>query len=327
MEIYRNFTEAYYDLIDATYHNYDYECAPRGQKIREIIGASFVIEDPRNRLLYIPERKFSLSYVMAEILWYALGENKTEWIGNYSAMWNKISDDGTTANSAYGSRIFKAHPRISNSEFVQWEYVKDELKRDPDSRRAVIHIRTPEDSVHAKLDVPCTLSLQFFIRKNKLVLIVNMRSTDLIFGLGNDVPAFTFMQEMMANELGVELGQYIHVSNSLHIYEKHFEMCEQILKGIPNYNLEKPPTPMPAIPKGWNMPTAWLDHLQNFARQTQLGEEILAYLPEWLMKEPNALWRDWGRILVIHRLQKLNLLEAKAKVISQIEFGGFKALL
>ena len=40
------------------------------------------------------------------------------------------------------------------------------------------------------------------------------------------------------------------------IYEKHFEMCEQILKGIPNYNLEKPPTPMPAIPKGWNMPTA-----------------------------------------------------------------------
>lgn len=325
MEIYRNFTEAYYDLIDATYHNFDFECAPRGQKIRETLGASFVIEDPRNRLLYIPERKFSLSYVLAEILWYVMGENKTEWIGNYSAMWNKISDDGTTANSAYGSRIFKTHDRIASGQFVQWEYVKEELKRDPDSRRAVIHIRTPEDSVHAKLDVPCTLSLQFFIRANKLTLLVNMRSTDLIFGLGNDVPAFTFMQEMMANELGVELGPYIHVSNSLHIYERHFEMCEQILKGITNYDMTKPPAPMPAIPG--SMPTEWLDNVQALSRVTERGEDLLEYLEGWLSVETNALWRDWARILVVHRCQKLGLLDAKAEIINRIEFEGFKGLL
>ncbi len=323
MQIYRNFTEAYYDLVEAVYNEYDFTCAPRGQKIREILGASFVIQDPRNRLLQIPERKFSLQYVIAEILWYMLGDDKTDWIGNYSTIWKNISDDGVTANSAYGSRIFKPHPKISKGEFTQWQYVKDELTRDPDSRRAVIHIRTPEDSIHATKDVPCTLSLQFFIREKKLMLLVNMRSTDLIFGLGNDVPAFTFMQEMMAKELGVELGPYIHVSNSLHVYERHFEMCEQILKGAPNYNTV--PMPMPEIPG--EMPVTDLDAIQAVARMYEDPKEIVKYLDFRLETLKESLWRDWARILVIHRLQKLNADVEKNSVVDQIEFEGFRRFL
>lgn len=323
MQIYRNFTEAYYDLVEAVYNEYDFTCAPRGQKIREILGASFVIQDPRNRLLQIPERKFSLQYVIAEILWYMLGDDKTDWIGNYSTIWKNISDDGVTANSAYGSRIFKPHPKISRGEFTQWQYVKDELTRDPDSRRAVIHIRTPEDSIHATKDVPCTLSLQFFIREKKLILLVNMRSTDLIFGLGNDVPAFTFMQEMMAKELGVELGPYIHVSNSLHVYERHFEMCEQILKGASNYS--SVPMPMPEIPG--EMPVTDLDAIQAVARMYEDPKEIVKYLDFRLETLKESLWRDWARILVIHRLQKLNADVEKNNVVDQIEFEGFRRFL
>lgn len=338
MQIYRNFTEAYYDLVDSVYNKFDFECAPRGQKIREIICASFVIQDPRNRLLYIPERKFSLQYVVAEILWYMLGDNTTEWIGNYSSMWNGISDDGVTANSAYGSRIFKAHdyhhfhaegsyhselPR----DWTQWKFVKEELKRDPDSRRAVIHIRQPQDSYLATKDVPCTNTLQFFIRDKKLMLVVNMRSTDLIFGLGNDVPAFTFMQEMMAFELGIELGPYVHVSNSLHVYERHFAMCEQILKGVVNY--AKEPLPMPAIKSA--MPIQNMDSLQRHARKTEDSQLIMKFLgqigPEVSEEMSDLLWRDWCRILLVHRLQKLKLEKEKAEVIQSIEFEGFKELL
>lgn len=345
MEIYRNFTEAYYDLVDAVYNSYDFECAPRGQKIREILGASFVIQDPRNRLLYIPERKFSLQYVMAEILWYVLGDNTTEWIGNYSTMWNNISDDGKTANSAYGARIFKQHgyqvaavrfdgtcERVEGDRnWSQWNYVKEELKRDPDSRRAVIHIRMPQDSIEAKKDVPCTNTLQFFIRDNKLTLLVNMRSTDLIFGLGNDVPAFTFMQEMMANELGVELGPYIHVSNSLHIYERHFEMCEQILAGVGNYTVEAPP--MPPIPGP--IPSETLNALQWIARSyddpQKVVDTLALHMPAITLNNQGglteSLWRDWARILVLHRLQKLKAEPQKQVVLEQVEFEGFKRLL
>jgi thymidylate synthase len=158
------------------------------------------------------------------------GNNETAWISKYSSFWKDISDDGVTANSAYGARLFKPHDAIAQRRFVQWDYIVNELRNDPDSRRAVMHLRTPNDSVDAKLDVPCTLALQFFIRDNKLHQVVHMRSSDVIFGIAYDVPAFTLFQEILANELDVDLGTYTHVSNSLHIYERHFEMAENILK-------------------------------------------------------------------------------------------------
>jgi thymidylate synthase len=175
-------------------------------------------------------RKFGLTYLAAELLWYLSANNRTEWISKYSSFWSNISDDGKTANSAYGARLFAPHPAIADRRFVQWDYIVEELTRDPDSRRAVMHLRTPGDSIDAKLDVPCTLALQFFIREGKLHQVVHMRSSDVIFGIAYDVPAFTMFQEILANELNVGIGTYTHVSNSLHIYERHFKLAESILE-------------------------------------------------------------------------------------------------
>ena len=327
MQTFGNFTEAYYTLVDTVYNGYNFECSPRGQKIRECLGMTFAITNPRDRLLFIPERKFSLQYVMAEILWYMLGEDSTDWIGNYSSMWKNISDDGKTANSAYGARIFKPHRRVANGRFSQWQYVKEELKRDSDSRRAVIHIRTPEDSVDAKLDVPCTLALQFFVRNGQLCLVANMRSTDLIFGLANDVPAFTFIQEMMAFELGLELGPYIHVSNSLHIYERHFEMCENILKGVVRYASSAKPMPRIKLP----MPIESLNSLQSVARSTEdplllrrLHANLLLGLDDGSY---DALWRDWARILLLHRADKLKFQDVRNEIVASLENEQFRAIV
>ena len=244
MNVYSNFSQAYVDLCRMIRDESEFVSAPRGMKIKEKLGVQFRIKNPRDRLPYIEARNFSLSYFIAETLWYMSGSNSTEWISRYASFWKDISDDGKTANSAYGARIFKLHPRIADGGLNQWNYVKGELKRDPDSRRAVIHIRTPDDSLHAVKDVPCTLALQFFIRNNRLHLHVNMRSSDIILGIAYDVPAFTTMQEILANELEVELGEYVHTSNSLHCYERDFEMLDAIANS--NDNLGRP---MPAYPR------------------------------------------------------------------------------
>ena len=244
MNVYSNFSQAYVDLCRMIRDESEFVSAPRGMKIKEKLGVQFRIKNPRDRLPYIEARNFSLSYFIAETLWYMSGSNSTEWISRYASFWKDISDDGKTANSAYGARIFKLHPRIADGGLNQWNYVKGELKRDPDSRRAVIHIRTPDDSLHAVKDVPCTLALQFFIRNNRLHLHVNMRSSDIILGIAYDVPAFTTMQEILANELEVELGEYVHTSNSLHCYERDFEMLDAIANSSDNLG-----RPMPAYPR------------------------------------------------------------------------------
>lgn len=331
--VFENFTQAYYALVDHTYNGFTYETSPRGMKIRENLFTSFVITNPRDRLLFVPERNFPLDYVMAELLFYISAENKTEWIANYSSFWKNISDDGVTANSAYGARIFRQHPyqitsvrdntceRVAPSDFTQWQYVIDELKRDPDSRRAVIHIRQPQDSYLAQKDVPCTLSLQFFIRDEKLHLVVQMRSNDLILGTALDVPAFTFMQEMMAMELGVDLGYYYHTSNSMHVYERHYQMCEDILKNTSGK--QQVAVAMPKLP---GPPP--VDELMKFearARAASTHNELVVVGNSARTLE-DPLWTDWAHILCAHRAKKLGLKDLEKWFYEGLSTACFKEL-
>jgi thymidylate synthase len=251
------------------------------------------------------------------------GSNSTEWISRYAPFWKDISDDGKTANSAYGARIFKLHPRIADGGLNQWDYVKSELKRDPDSRRAVIHIRTPDDSLHAVKDVPCTLALQFFIRESKLHLHVNMRSSDIILGIAYDVPAFTTMQEILANELNVELGEYVHTSNSLHCYERDFEMLDKIARSSDNLG-----RPMPAYPRVF--PIHDLMQVEEWIHNTNDGEFVDGIMPlspglSDAMEDPAAcqLVNDWKNILCSFRARKMKDDQLARRYLLSTDHKGY----
>jgi|TARA_Y100000310_G_C20588540_1_gene766710 thymidylate synthase len=325
-----NFTDCYLSLASQVFNDYDFISQPRGQKIREKLAMKFIITNPRSRILYVRPRKFSIQYMIAELLWYISGEQSTEWIANYSSFWRDISDDGKTANSAYGARIFRPHPCIADSSLVQWAYIVNELRKDPDSRRAIIHIRSPWDSVNAKLDMPCTLALQFFIRDGALHQVVNMRSSDLILGIAYDVPAFTFFQEMLALELGVELGTYTHISNSLHIYERHFGMTQEMLAEDAVSQAK-----MDQLVRG-NMPSLlthppirFLYLFEQEIRKTTHVNEVIALLDELALVEIEGVedyWMDWGKLLASHRLKKIGLIKEAKDLQNSTRFVGFHIL-
>lgn len=314
---FESFTEAYAALIAKVYNESEYTSAPRGIPIKESLGVRFEITDPCNRIPQVKGRDWSVTYCIAELIWYLSGNDSSSWISNYSSFWSNISDDGVTANSAYGARIFKPHPRIASTidkDWTQWDYVLNELASDPDSRRAVIHIRTPHDSVLAKKDVPCTLSLQFFIRESKLHLIVTMRSTDLIFGLGYDVPAFTLMQELMALQLSeklrtpIGLGSYIHVSNSLHIYEKHFRMAEEIISGRVGHIHRMPQMP------STNPPVSLMMHSESLIRECDAAYK-LPDIVEHLSSMFHPYYADWIKVLGAHRAKKLGNMNMSRMIL------------
>ena len=332
MKIYDNFTEAYVDIIKDVYTHPEFISSPRGMMVKETLGYQFGISNPRNRIPYVPGRDTSIHYLIAELLWYLSGTDSTEWISNYSAFWSRISDDGSTANSAYGARIFRPHIRIASdvdATWTQWQYVVNELKRDPDSRRAVIHIRSPKDSLLAELDVPCTLSLQFFLRNDKVHMIVSMRSSDAIFGLTYDVPAFTLFQELLALQLSEELGRpiglgtYTHLSASLHIYEKHFKMVEKILEEDTKNDyedvLEMPPmSSMPSLHR--------LMLVQADLREAGCVKRVLGILDEAAddVELKDNYWLDWCKVLASHRAMKLEDMEISNKLLRSTTFEGYR---
>jgi thymidylate synthase len=84
-------------------------------------------------------------------------------------------------------------------------------------------------------DVVCTYAINFTIMRGELHMTVMMRSNDVIFGFTNDAFCFWNLYIMMyavllKNYPGLQIGTYTHFTNSMHVYERHFEMIDQIVR-------------------------------------------------------------------------------------------------
>jgi thymidylate synthase len=110
-------------------------------------------------------------------------------------------------------------------------FVIEELKRNRESRRAIISIRDNEVDSKNK-DAACMQSIQYFIRDNKLDCMILFRSNDLPEAFFFNAFALIVLQERIAKELGVEVGTYTHRSNSMHSYEKDFPLLANYVKAI-----------------------------------------------------------------------------------------------
>jgi len=208
---------------------------------KEILGFQATLLDPtKNILLEFPERKFSLSYACAEMLWYLSGTFKIDMIEAYAPSYKNFAEQGI-AYGAYGGR-WEKNPGFAyeNSIFFhpngknQLEALIHLLKEKPNTRQAIITMWDSGDLLHAIIgdhkDLPCTIALHFMIREKKLYLIATMRSNDAWLGLPYDVFCFTTLQRIIAEELNLELGSYIHQAGSEHIYENNFEKVNKILE-------------------------------------------------------------------------------------------------
>lgn len=199
-------------------------CSPRGEKIIELEDYGFQLK-PYNRFSNFEGRKLSLDYIKAEFIWYMTGDKYNVSIGEFAKMWKTLVNTDGSINSNYGQYIF--------GQQNQFGRVADLLKKDKDSRRGSIIILSAEHLASDTRDYPCTYSINFRIRNNTLNMSVSMRSQDAIFGLGADIPCFSFVHEMMylilkETHTELEYGEYHHRADSFHVYEKHFGMLQEM---------------------------------------------------------------------------------------------------
>lgn len=196
--------------------------SPRVGNTRELNNVKLVLKDINKNIVSV--RGLSPSYLFGELLWYFNGDNSLNFISKFSPFWNNISDDGITCNSAYGYLMQLKYG------FNQIEKVIEILEADPLSRRAKINLNAPNPNVKETKDEPCTMSLHFMIRKNKLDCTVVMRSNDVWFGFPYDVAFFTTIQKYIARQLGVGYGWYTHFAVSFHMYDRDAEQIAKIVE-------------------------------------------------------------------------------------------------
>lgn len=188
---------------------------------RELEDVCFSIDVSLGNIVSV--RNISLPYLFGEMTWYLAGSQDMNFISKFGSMWERISDDGKTSNSAYGHILMRRHG------FNQIDKMVELLQADPNSRRAVININVPNARVIETKDEPCTVMLQFLLRDGELNCTGVMRSNDIWFGLPYDVVFFTEVQKEIARRLGVKAGMYTHFVTSLHVYERNLEDIKKVV--------------------------------------------------------------------------------------------------
>ena len=232
MKLYKSnqFFKIYKKLLHDLLHNPEFICEPRGLKIHEILNVSIELTNPLNSLYYNKRRSSQEKYIAAETIWYFMGVNTTEFITKYASFWNQIKNpDDKTVNSAYGYCIF--NDKIVN----QYNWAINSLINDKDSRQAIMHFNKEEHQFKDNKDFVCTMYANFHIRNNKLYMSVKMRSNDLILGVPTDFAFFCILQQHVLNDLKqyypeLTLGSYVHQIDSLHLYERNFNLVKEMLE-------------------------------------------------------------------------------------------------
>ncbi|HEV2778227.1 MAG TPA: thymidylate synthase [Actinophytocola sp.] len=293
---YDTFEEAYLAQLARVRHDREFVNSPRGYPSREILGVSYRLRNPRERVIRARERKSNIIFNFAEALWYLSGSNALDLVRFYAPSMEKYSvDSRTLRGTAYGERIFN----FGGAGFDQWENVIRTLREDPDSKRAVIQIFAPEELlIRDNIDVACTLGLQYLIRDGRLHALAFMRANDAYRGTASDVFSFTFLQELLAHQLGLGLGSYFHVAGSYHLYESDLASADRVLARHPRPVNDDP---FPAMPAGDNWPAIYeilaLEREMRTGRLTLKRDDVegLGLAPYWAqvvaLLSLHAQWR------------------------------------
>lgn len=197
----------------------EYVTDKTGVKTLEIMNASFIADHPAI-IGTVNE-----DYVERELAWYkSQSLNVNDIPGETPAIWKAVATEDGYINSNYGWCIW------SDENHNQYTNVLDELKKNPDSRRAnMIYTRPTMHSDYNRngmSDFMCTNNVQYLIRNGELNALVYMRSNDAVFGYKNDWAWQKHVLDSLCKELNVPAGQIYWNVSSLHIYERHFELLK-----------------------------------------------------------------------------------------------------
>lgn len=243
-----NIHDAYYKALNDVWFNPEFKVAPRGQPVKEILNYSFKIVHPIAEPIVtrdLERNQVIAAYTVKETELYDSCTNRVEDFAKASKFWEKLANPDGTINSAYGFLIWKnkSHGHwfegadigpaeiakdphaLDNILRTPWDWCKESLKQDKDTRQAILRFSLPEHQWLGNKDQTCTMYGTFLIRDNQLHFIVHMRSNDLMKGLVYDLPWFISLMDRMVVELkptypDLVKGSYTHTADSMHIYEK-----------------------------------------------------------------------------------------------------------
>lgn len=99
------------------------------------------------------------------------------------------------------------------------------IKKNPDSRRLIVSAWNPEDVPSMALP-PCHTMFQFYVINGKLSCQLYQRSGDIFLGIPFNIASYALLTHLVAQECGLEAGEFIHTLGDAHIYMNHLDQID-----------------------------------------------------------------------------------------------------
>ncbi len=208
--------EAVSDLIGYPEHR----SVGRNGMTYEALSCVLKIKDPRQRWILSRRPPYNPAFGLVDFVWMITGNNESRVLNYWNPALPHYAGSENVYHGAYGFRLRN-------------EFGLDQIKRSyqilsnaPQTRQVILQIWKPEKDLPASdgqpvsMDIPCNVMSLLKLRDGRLHWSQIMRSNDIMRGLPYNIIQFTMLQEAMAGWLGAEPGDYIHLSDSLHVYEK-----------------------------------------------------------------------------------------------------------
>ena len=210
-------------------HYQNKELQGDNQNTKELIGVNFIISKP-----FLKKRE------MLDFIFKGEADNIEKYCE--TELQDRLNREGLNPGNSYQVRLDLWQALMSRSEGEKFDYTYSErinhigqldnaieaLRDDEHTRRSMVMIFTPEDSRESagfQTRIPCSISYQFLIRNNKLMVLYYIRSNDYFKHFAIDIWLTHAIQEYVRQELiskypNLKCGSLNYYAGSFHAYNE-----------------------------------------------------------------------------------------------------------
>ncbi|WP_289138923.1 thymidylate synthase [uncultured Brevibacillus sp.] len=180
----------------------------------------------------VTTKKLHTRSIIHELLWFLSGDTNIRYLQeNGVRIWNEWADENGDLGPVYGKQ-WRSFAGRDGKTVDQIQWVIDEIKRNPDSRRLVVSAWNPAELDKMALP-PCHLLFQFYVANGKLSCQLYQRSADTFLGVPFNIASYALLTHMIAHVTGLEAGDFVHTLGDAHLYTNHLEQVKLQLSREP----------------------------------------------------------------------------------------------
>lgn len=176
----------------------------------------------------ITTKRVHFKSIAYELLWFLRGDSNVKWLQDHGVtIWDEWANASGDLGPVYGVQ-WRSWPTPDGESIDQLAQVIEQIRQTPDSRRLIVSAWNPADIPDMAL-APCHALFQFYVADGKLSCQLYQRSADLFLGVPFNIASYALLTLMVAQQVGLEPGDFVWTGGDCHIYDNHLEQVNEQL--------------------------------------------------------------------------------------------------